>query len=293
MRRGRKAIDQLPLLRRMAGGDIVLPEVVVNRVLAKAGLDEELPMHWETLAVRFYDGYFELDLQGAVKFIRGPVFRIQARFESVEVSLKRQVVRIRLLREIQTFSHGVVERMLLLMVQAIFGRLFAPEALLKVAHNSGDAFTQEAPDLLRIDLHEIEPVKRQLDKKTVTAIGALLGQDTVLIHAMDCRKGELIIRTTTVAQEMARKGLKIGVVAGSAASRVANVLGEVGRAVADDVREVGRAVAGDVREVGRAIADDVRQNLANPDPRELAPELSAPSPEDDGGGDERERDEET
>ena len=256
MRRGRKAIEQLPLLKRMAAGDIVFPERLVNRVLAKAGLDEELPMHWETLVVRFYEGYFELDVQGAVKFIHGPTFRVQARFESVEISLQRQVVRIRLMREVQTFSRGVVERMLLILVQAIFGRLLDHETLIKVADKSGDAFTQEAPDLLRIDLHKLEPVRRQLDKKTIGAISTLLGEETVLIHAIDCRPGEMIIRTTTVAQELARKGLKISVVAGSAASRVANAIGEVGRAVADDVRIVGRAVAEDVREVGRALAAD-------------------------------------
>jgi len=34
MRRGRKAIEQLPLLKRMAAGDIVFPERLVIRVLA-------------------------------------------------------------------------------------------------------------------------------------------------------------------------------------------------------------------------------------------------------------------
>ena len=251
MRRGRNAFRQLPLLKRMAAGDIVIPEVAVNKVLARAGFDEELPMHWETLVARFYEGYFELDVQGAVKFIKGPVFRVQARFESIEISLKHQVIRVRLLREIQTFAHGVVERMLLLMVRAVFGRLFVPDSLLKVADRGSEAFTQEAPDLLRIDLHKLEPIRRQLDKRTVGAISALLGEETVLVHAVDCRQGELIVRTTTVAQELAQKGLKLGVVAGSAASRVATAIGEVGRAVADDVRDV-----------GRAIADDVRQNLA-------------------------------
>ncbi len=236
MGRSRKALQQLPLLRRMAAGDIVIPEVTVNRVLARAGLDEELPLHWETLAVRFYEGYFELDIQGAVKFVRGPVFRIQARFESIEVSVKRQVIRVRLMREIQTFAHGLVERVLLVFVHAIFDRLLEPETLLRLADRSNAAFTQEAPDLLRIDLHEIEPIRKQLNKKSVGALSALLGDETVLIHAIDCRPGELIVRTTTVAQELARKGLKLGVVASSAASRLVDAIGEVGRAVADGVR---------------------------------------------------------
>ena len=106
-------MNSLPLLGRMAQGDIVIPETALNRVLAKAGLDEELPMHWETLEMHMYDGYFELDVQGAVKFLHGPTFRLQARFEDVNITMREQTVRIRLLREIQTFSDGVLERLLL------------------------------------------------------------------------------------------------------------------------------------------------------------------------------------
>ncbi len=236
-RRARKASRQLPLLRRMAAGDMVIPEVAVNRVLRKAGLDEDLPMHWEALAVRFYDGYFEFDIQGAVGPLHGPTFRLQARFESVEISIRRQVIRIRLLREIQTFARGTVERVLLLFVQAIFGRLFAADALLSVLDRSSEAFTQESPDLLRIDLHNLEPVRRQLDGHFFGALRALLGEETVLIHAIDARQGELIIRTTTVAQELSRKGLKLGVVAGSAAGRVWGTISQAGRSMADDIRQ--------------------------------------------------------
>lgn len=234
----RKAGQQLPLLRRMAAGDMVIPESAVNRVLNKAGIDEDLPMHWETLAARFYDGYFELDVQPAVKFIHGPTFRLQARFESVEISLKRQVVRVRLLREIQTFAHGLIERLLLVFIRAIFGRLFTPETLLRVADKNSAAFIQEGPDLLRIELHELEPVRKHLDGQLFGAMGAVLGQETVLIHAIDCHQGELIVRTTTVAQELARKGLKLGVVAGSAASQVFSALKGAGRAVAEDMRQI-------------------------------------------------------
>ncbi|MEO1271945.1 MAG: hypothetical protein AAFX99_27940, partial [Myxococcota bacterium] len=61
--------------------------------------------------------------------------------------------------------------------------------------------------------------------------------ETVLIHAIDCRRGELIIRTTTVAQELSRKALKLGVIAGSAATQILGRLQEAGRAVAEDIRE--------------------------------------------------------
>lgn len=236
-RRVRKATRQLPLLRRMAAGDMVIPEVAVNRVLRKAGLDDGLPLRWETLAARFYDGYFEIDVQGALGPLHGPTFRLQARFESVEISLNKQIIRIRLLREIQSFSRGTVERLLLIFLHAIFGRLFQPDTLLSLADRSSDAFTQEAPDLLRIDLHHLDAVKRQIDGQLFGALGALLGEDTVLIHAIDCHRGELIVRTTTVAQELARKGLKIGVVASSAASRVFNKLERAGRSVAEDWRQ--------------------------------------------------------
>jgi hypothetical protein len=230
-------MGQLSLLRRMSAGDIVIPEVAVNRVLRHAKLDEGLPMHWETLVARFYDGYFELDIQGALGPLHGPVFRLQARFESVDISVQRQVIRIRLLREIQTFAHGVVERALLIFFRAVFGRLLDPESLLKMADRGNSAFVQESPDILRMELHEMEPIRRQLDKRVVEAIAAVLGEETVLVHAIDCRQGELIVRTTTVAQEMARKGLKLGVVAGSAAQRVFGAIGDAGRAVAEDVRK--------------------------------------------------------
>jgi hypothetical protein len=237
LRRGRGALKALPLLRRMAAGDIVIKEDVLNAVLRRAGLDEELPLHWETLQVRLRDGYFELDLQGAVKFLRGPVFRVQARFESVEISLSRQVIRVRLLREIQTVAQGLVERVLMLVIRAIFGPLLSPEGLFKLAGQSHEAFTQEEPDLLRIELHRLEAARRHLGGNVLGgAAGAIIGKETVLIKGIDCHDGELVIRTTTVAQELSRKAIKLGVVAGAVTRQAVGALQEVGRQVAEDVR---------------------------------------------------------
>lgn len=245
LRRGRKATKALPLLRRLAGGDIVLTESALNRVLKHAGLDEELPLHWETLHIRLRDGYFEFDVQGAVKFIHGPVFRLQARFESVEISLSRQIVRVRLLREIQTFAHGLTERVLMLLVRAIFGPLLAPEGLFKAMDRSHDAFVQEEPDLIRMELHRLEPVRKHMGGNLLGAAGAIIGKDTVLIRAIDCNDGEMVIRTTTVARELSRKAIKLGVVAGSVAGRAMGVLQEVGRQVAEDVRTLADAAQDD------------------------------------------------
>ncbi len=236
LRRSRKAIKTLPLLKRLAAGDIVIPERALNKVLRTAGLDEELPMHWETIEVRMREGYFELDLQGAVKFLHGPTFRLQARFESVEISLARQVVRIRLMREIQTFGHGLLERVLTIFVRSLFGSLMHPNSLFKMADKSHVAFTQEEPNLLRIELHRLEPVQRNLSGNILGAAGAVLGKETVLVRAIDCHQGEMVIRTTTVAREMANKAIKLGVAAGSVANRAMGALQSVGRQVLQDMR---------------------------------------------------------
>ena len=139
-RRGRKAASTLTLLRRMAGGDIVIKEEVANKVLKRAGLDEDLPFHWETLQLHLYDGYFELDAQTSAMFVTSPLFRIQGRFESLELSLERQVIRVRLLREVQTFAHGVLERAMLVLIRALFSRLLEPETLIKLIDRSHVAF---------------------------------------------------------------------------------------------------------------------------------------------------------
>ena len=236
MRRARQAVKTLPLLRRMAHGDIVVPEPVLNKVLAQAGLDEELPIHWETLSMHMYDGYFELDVQGAVKFIHGPTFRLQARFESVEITLSRQVVHVRLLREVQTFADGVVQRLLMIVVHAIFGRLLEAPSLLSMMDRGGEAFVQEEPDLIRIDLHRLRPFRRHFGRHVAGAAAAVLGKDTVLIHAIDCHKGELVIRTTTVAQELSERSVKLGAIAGEGLSKVAAVLQTAGKQVAKDVK---------------------------------------------------------
>lgn len=236
MRRAHQAMSTLPLLRRMAQGDIVVPEKVMNRVLQKAGLDEELPMHWETLSMHMYDGYFELDIQGAVKFIHGPTFRVQARFEDVRITMREQTVRIRLLREVQTFADGVVERVLLLVVQALFGRLLEADSLIGVLDKSGEAFVQEEPDLVRIDLHKLRPVRRHFRKYLKDAATAVVGEDTVLVKEIDCRDGEIVIRTTTVAQEMSARALKVGSAAGDGLQRVADVMRTASKKVAREVR---------------------------------------------------------
>lgn len=234
IRRGRKALSALPLLRRMAAGDIVVTEQVLNRMLERANLDEELPLRWETLQVRLYDGYFELDLQGAAVHLTGPLFRTQARFESVEISLTEQVVRLRFLREIQTFSAGAIERLVLLVVRTLFGRLLEPEGLVKMMDRSNRAFVQEAPDLLRINLHELPPVKRHLEGLLAGALGKVLGRQTLLIHAIECEDGRLTIRTTTVAQELSVRALQFGSFAGSAAAQLVDRFREVGRSVTGD-----------------------------------------------------------
>ncbi len=237
MRRARVAMKGLPLLRRMASGDIVLTEKVLNRVLAKAGLDEELPLHWETLQVRLREGYFEFDIQGAAAFIHGPVFRVQARFESVEISLERQVICVRLLRDIQTFAHGIVERVLLLFVRAILGRFFQTETLLRTLDRTSGAFTQEEPNLIRIELHKLEPVRRQLDRHLVGAAGAMIGRDTTLVQAIECHQGEMIIRTTTVAREVSGRAVQLGLAAGSRAGQVVGAVRDMGRQLGQDIRE--------------------------------------------------------
>lgn len=236
MKRAHQAMSTLPLMRRMAQGDVVVPQSVMNRVLAKAGLDEELPMHWETLEMHMYDGYFELDVQGAVKFIHGPVFRVQARFEDVRITMREQTVRIRLLREVQTFADGVIERLLLVVVQAIFGRLLEADHLVGLLDKSNEAFVQEEPDLVRIDLHKLRPVRRQFRKYLKDAATAVVGEDTVLVKAIDCRDGELVIRTTTVAQEMSQRAIKVGNVAGDGLQRLAETMRKTSRKVAAEVR---------------------------------------------------------
>ncbi len=243
MRRAQRAMGSLPLLRRMAHGDVVIPESAVNRVLAKAGLDAELPMHWETLEMQVYDGYFELDVQGAVKFIHGPTFRLQARFEDVHITMREQTVRIRLLREIQTFADGVVERLLLVVVQAIFGPLLEADTLPRLLERSADAFIQEEPDLVRIDIHKLRPVRRHFRKHLKKAATAVVGQETLLVRAIDCEHGELIIRTTTIAQELSARGLKAGSTANDGLQRFAEAMRNAGERVVREVRN-GIAAAG-------------------------------------------------
>lgn len=228
--RGRKALQTLPLLARVAAGDLLLPEAAINAALAHAGLDAELPMHWSTLRLRLHDGYFEFDVQGAVKVLRGPTFRLQARFESVEISLSKQTIRLRFLREVQTFARGTVEQLSLVLVRALFASLLEPQHLLKTLQNTHAAFHQEAPDLLRIELHQLEPVQKHLDGNLLGAAGLLLGKDTLLIRGVECREGLLIVQTTTVAREVSRKALHLGQAANGAAGRAVQSLQETGRA---------------------------------------------------------------
>lgn len=235
LRRSQQALKTLPLLRRMAAGDIVLPERALNALLRKAELDEALPFRLETLDMHLHDGYFELDIQGSAMFVSSPVFRLQARFESVEVSLTKQVVRVRLLRDVQGIAQGVVQQVLLILIRAIFGKLFHAETLLKTLDRHSPAFIQESHDVLRIELHELEPVRKHTEGLLAGAAVRVLGRDTVLIHAIHCRPGELIIRTTTVAQELSRKALKFGAVARGASEKLMDRIQAVGRAVAAEV----------------------------------------------------------
>lgn len=237
VKRSRQALKTLPLLRRMAAGDVAIPEAALNGVLQRAGLDEELPFRLETLQMRLREGYFELDVQGAALFVHGPTFRLQARFESVSISLEEQTIRVRLLRDVEGLSEGVVQRLLLLVIRAIFGRLLSAESLLEALDKSGPAFTQESHDTIRIDLHALEAIRKHTDGLLGASAAAVLGRRTVLVHAIECRQGELVIRTTTVAQELSRKALKFGAVAEQTSRRVLDKLQEVSRAVAAEVRE--------------------------------------------------------
>lgn len=237
LRRSKQALKTLPLLRRMAAGDIVIPERALNAILRKAELDEALPFRLETLDMHLHDGYFELDVQGAALFVSSPVFRLQARFESVELSLSRQVVRVRLLRDVQGIAQGVVQQLLLVLIRAIFGKLFHAEALLKTLDHNSAAFIQESHDVIRIELHELDAVKKHTAGLMAGAAVRVLGRETVLVHAIHCKPGELIIRTTTVAQELSRKALKFGAVAGRASEKLMDRLQAVGRAVAAEVQD--------------------------------------------------------
>ncbi len=236
LKRSRQALNTLPLLRRMAAGDVAIPEDALNTILQRSGLDEELPFRLETLKMRLYDGYFELEVQGAAFLLHSPTFRVQARFEDVSLSLEEQVIRVRLLRDVEGLADGVLQRLLLLVIQALFGRLLQAEELLKTLDRSGPAFTQESHDTLRVELHRLEGVRKHTEGLLGGAAAAVLGRRTVLVYAIVCRKGELVIRTTTVAQELSRKSLKFGVAAEKTSRRVLDKLQEVGRAVAAEVR---------------------------------------------------------